>query len=132
MTLRSVLLCGLCGMLLLLLLKAWKSELSPLVKCAILLLLFGAALGRVSPLFSYLSGLAERYAAKDLFATLWRGAGIALAASLASLLCREAKEDGIAEGLEFFGRVELLLLSLPALSELFELAERLFELGGLS
>ena len=132
MNLRTVLLFGIAGMLLLVLLKAWKSELSPLVKCSILLLLFGAALRRASPLFSELFSLAERYSVQGFFSTLWRGAGIALAVSLASLLCREAKEDGIADGLEFFGKIELLLLALPALSELLSLAEQLFDLGGLS
>ena len=132
MNLRTVLLFGIAGMLILVLLKAWKSELAPLVKCAILTALFGVSLGRASPLFSYLSELAERYAVSGIFATLWKGAGIALAASLASLLCREAKEEGIAEGLEFFGKVELLLLSLPALSELLSLVETLLDLGGLS
>lgn len=132
MNLRSVILCGLAGMLLLVLLRAWKSELSPLIKCSILLLLVTAALGRASPLFSFLFELAERYSTGDSFSTLWRGTGIALAFSIAALLCREGKEDGIADGLELFGKVELLLLSLPALSELLSLAEQLLEIGGVS
>lgn len=132
MTVRDAILSCLAGVLLLFLLKAWKSELSPLLRCAILLSLFSLALVRASPLFSALSSLAERYSLGSSFSLLWRGAGIALAASLSAGLCREAGEGGIADGLEFFCKIELLLLALPALQDLLSLAGNLLDLGGIS
>ena len=132
MNLREVLLASLAGVLLLLLLRAWKSELSPLVRCAIFLSLFSLAFLRASPLFSSLSALADRYAAKESFLLLWKSAGIAFSVSLSAGLCREAGEGGIADGIEFFGKVELLLLALPALVDLLALAGDLLDLGGIS
>ncbi len=132
MTIRDTLLSCLAGVLLLFLLKAWKSELSPLFRCAILLSLFSLALSRASPLFSALSSIAETYAVGSAFSLLLRGAGIALAASLSAGLCREAGEGGIADGLEFFCKIELLLLALPILKDLLSLAGDLLDLGGIS
>ena len=132
MNVREVLLSSLACVLLLFLLKVWKSELSPLVRLSLLLSLFGVALLRASPLFSTLYGLADEYALGEAFSLLWRGAGIALAVSLSAGLCREAGEGGIADGLEFFGKVELLLLSLPVLSELLALAKNLLDMGGVA
>lgn len=131
MNFREVLLSALASVLLLFLLKSWKSELSPLVRASILLSLFGLSLLRLSPLFASLTAIAERYSIEG-FSLLWRGAGISLAATLASGLCREIGEGGIADGLEFFGKAELLLLSLPALSDLLGLAGSLLDLGGIS
>ena len=132
MNVREVLLSSLACVLLLFLLKVWKSELSPLVRLSLLLSLFGVALLRASPLFSTLYGLADEYALGEAFSLLWRGAGIALAVSLSAGLCREAGEGSIADGLEFFGKVELLLLSLPVLSELLALAKNLLDMGGVA
>ena len=132
MSFREVLLTTLAAVLLLFLLKAWKSELSPLLRLSLLLSLFGLALLRAAPLFSTLTSLADGYALGEAFSLLWRGAGIAIAASLSAGLCREAGEGGIADGLEFFGKVELLLLALPALSELLTLAKDLLEMGDIA
>ena len=132
MNVREVLLSSLACVLLLFLLKVWKSELSPLLRLSLLLSLFGLALFRASPIFSTLSSLTEAYALGESFSTLWKGAGIALAASLSATICREAGEGGIADGLEFFGKIELLLLALPALSELLTLAGDLLDMGGAS
>lgn len=129
---REALFPCLAGVLLLFLLKSWKSELSPLIRSAILLSLFSFALVRASPLFSFVLTLADRYGLGTELSLLLRGAGIALAASLAAGLCREAGEGGIADGLEFFGKVELLLLSLPVLAELLSLAGDLLDAGGIA
>ena len=132
MNVQEVLLSCLACVLLLFLLKTWKSELSPLVRLSLLLSLFGLTLLRAAPLFSTLSGLADEYALGESFSLLWRGAGIALATSLSAGLCREAGEGGIADGLEFFGKVELLLLALPILSDLLTLAKNLLDMGGIA
>lgn len=129
---REALFSCLAGVLLLFLLKSWKSELSPLVRCAILLSLFSFALLRASPLFSFVSTISDRYDLGEALSLLLKGAGIALAVSLASGICREAGEGGIADGLELFGKIELLLLSLPALSDLLSLAGDLLDAGGIA
>lgn len=108
-----------------LLLRQWKSDLLPLLRSAGILLFSALALASLSPLLSFCSSLALDAGVEDAFSVLLRGAGIALLCRLSSSICRECGETSLAEGVELFGKIEILLLCLPLLSEILSLSKAL-------
>ena len=59
--------------------------------------------------------------------TLLKAAGIAYLVDLAAGLCRDAGESSVAEYVELAGKSELMLLSLPIITDLLELSFGMLE-----
>jgi stage III sporulation protein AD len=53
---------------------------------------------------------------------LFKGLGVAVLTQVCADFCRQSGEGQLASGVEFAGKAELLLLCLPCLKQLFELA----------
>lgn len=132
MTVASALLFGVAGVLILFLVKPIGKELHAALRCGILLCLFGAAAAGASLLLSSLSDLLSPLGLPASFSILRRAAGIAFGTALASGVCRELGEGGIADGLELFGKIQLLLAAVPLLSDLFSLVGSLLDAGGIA
>ena len=118
---------ALAALTVLLALRELRPALTPTVRLAAVLLLIGAALALYAPLLSRITSLLELGSTGELTQPVLRALGIALVCEITALLCAEAGEAGIAEGVRLFGRLEILLLSLPLLDRVLELAKELLE-----
>ncbi len=94
------------------------------------ILLIGAALLMLQPMFAYLGELCEARGMGESASLLLRGLGVALLTQFCADLCRTSGENVLAGSVELAGKAELLLLCLPQLQELVKVAEQL--LGGAS
>ena len=85
------------------------------------------ALGRVGEFFSgalgALGGLFNNEGVETILFIL--GTGILF--GTVSDLCRGVGEEGIAEALEWAGRVEILLISMPTLTEILKMASEILK-----
>ena len=79
-------------------------------------------IGNLSSAVECLRSLANGGTVSGYLPLLLRGAGISYLTDFTSGLCRDAGEDRIAHYVELAGRSELLLLSLPLMTELAELS----------
>ncbi len=109
-------------------LKQQRSDFSFLVAlaagCAVLFSLL-AAIGEIldfSQTLGALSGIDN-----GNLQILFRVLGIAYVGQFASDLCRDAGESGLAGSVELAGRVLMVLLSLPLVSQLLEFVEQVLE-----
>ena len=59
--------------------------------------------------------------------TVLRALGIALICELTALFCRDLGENTLAEGVQLFGKLEILILSLPLLDKVLEMAKELLQ-----
>ena len=118
---------GVCAALTL---KQWKSDLLPLLRVALVVLFGLAAVNRLAPAVSYLTGLGEQAGVNTYLQTLLRALGIALLTQYAAEICRECGESAAANGVELAGKLEILLLCLPLIDEILSLADRLLAAGG--
>lgn len=118
---------ALLSAMLALLLKELRAAAVPAVRLAGTLLLLGAALGLCAPILKTISELMALADGGAYTALLLRGVGIALIAELAASLCRDMGEGTVAEGVVLFGRLEILLLALPLLRELLNIAKELLQ-----
>ena len=117
---------GVCAALTL---KQWKSDLLPLLRIALVLLFGFAAIDRLAPAITYLSGLGERAGVTSYLQILLRALGIALLTQYAAEICRECGESAAAGGVELAGKIEILLLCLPLIDEILSVAGNLLSAG---
>ena len=110
--------------------KQWKSDLLPLVRVALAVVLGTLLLTSASPIADFLRELGTFGGVSEEVTLLLRACGIAMLAQVASVICRECGESGIADAVELAGKIELLLLCIPLINELLTLARELLASGG--
>lgn len=92
-------------------------------------LLFVAVFSRLLTPLQLLSSLLSESPLSSHASVLIRGLGIVWIVKIGGDICRDLGADSIAGRLELCGRAELLLLTLPYITELVRLAVRLVEEG---
>ena len=116
----------LCTMLLLLL-RELRPAFVPPLRLAASVLLIGAALTLYVPILTQLDGLISATDAASYAAPILRALGIALICELTAAFCRDLGENTVAEGVSLFGKLEILLLCLPLMNQVLEIAKELLE-----
>ncbi len=119
--------CALLSAAVILLLRTLRAELAPLARAAAVIALFGAALALYLPVLNGMRQLFALADGTDLAAPLLRATGIALVTELTATVCRELGENGVSEGVMLFGKLEILVLSLPFISAVLDLAKELLK-----
>ena len=109
-------------------LRKWNADLLPLARVAVAVVLALGGLVLLAPTVAYLKELAESTGIAGYTAPLFKALAVAILTHLCAELCRESGEGGVAEGVELAGRLEILLLCLPLISEILETAGRLLSI----
>lgn len=110
--------------------KKWNADFLPLVRLAATVLFAGTILSMASPLTAYLRQLTETTGLSDYAGFLLKALGIAVLTQICADVCRDAGENGIGNGVELAGKMEILILCLPLIGEIFSTAKTLFGMGG--
>ena len=107
------------------LLKPYRAEyalaVSLIAGVVILAYVFGDSIGVISAVKTLL----ERTSVSDAGSTLFRALGICLLTQMASDACRDVGEQAMAAKAELVGKVFLLMLALPLLENVAQMAEQL-------
>ena len=85
------------------------------------LMLFSASLEGVAEVFSLFKMQSAGFDA-DGYKALFKALGIGIVSQFTSELCRDAGEPVLAGRVEFFAKIEIMLLSLPLLRQILALA----------
>ena len=109
--------------------KKWNADFLPLVRLAAVLLFAGTILSMAPPLLSYLKQLSTATNLSNYVGFLLKALGIAVLTQVCADICRDAGESGIGNGVELAGKMEILLLCLPLMNELFSAAKNLLAMG---
>lgn len=104
------------------LLKGLSSRVAPLVPVLCGLALLSYAISRYTEPLALLGELAEAGGLSDALSSMLRMLAVGLLSAFAADTCRDLGESTLGARVELCGRVEILLLSLPFLSELLSLA----------
>ena len=118
---------GLLTAVLLLILRELRPVMALPVRLAAMLLLLGSGIGLMHPVLERVRALLEAAEAGGYTELILRAVGIGLLAELGASFCRELGEHALADGVLFFGRAEILVLSLPLLDRLVDLAEEMLK-----
>lgn len=100
------------------LVRQYKSEFVFPLRTASGVMLMGCGAVLLTPTIRFLEEMSQQIFAHGQASTLMRGLCILLLVRFCAALCRDCGESTVALCLEFAGKAELILLSLPLLQEL--------------
>jgi hypothetical protein len=112
---------------LILCLKEMRASLAFPARLAAAILLFGAALALYIPVLERIRALFSLSGAVDFATPILSAAGIALICELTASFCRDLGENTVANGVLLFGKLEILVLCLPLVDDVLEIAKELLK-----
>ena len=119
--------CALLAVMLLLALRELRPAFVPPVRLAATVVLIGAALLLYAPVLTRIHTLFTVTEAAEYATPVLRALGIALICELTASFCRDLGENSVAEGVQLFGKLEILVLSLPLVDKILEIAKELLQ-----
>lgn len=121
--------CGIiiCALIVCVVFKNLKSEYSLFIRIIITISVFSVSLGLIYPILNYISEIAKGTAIDTYLPILLKSMGIAFTVQITSDVCKDAGEGALAERVIFFGKSEILVISLPLVKSLFSLCEDLLK-----
>ena len=108
-------------------LRELRPSLANPARVAAALLFFAAALGLYFPIMERVRALFSLSGVASYAEPLLRAAGIAMICEITAGVCRELGENGIASGVQLFGKTEILVLCLPLVDDVLEIAKELLK-----
>ena len=118
---------GLLAAMALLLLRELRPSFAPPLRLGACVLVLGAGLSLLSPIVAKINTLLQMGNAEGLGGILLRALGIAMLSELAASFCEDLGEQTIARCISTFGKWEILVLCLPLLDKVLELAKELLQ-----
>lgn len=121
--------CGivLCALIVCIVFKNIKSEYSLFIRLLITVSVFCISLSIFYPVLKYIEDISKGTAIYQFIPILFKALGIAFAVQITADICRDAQENSLAERICFFGKAEIIVISLPLIKNLFQLCETLIE-----
>lgn len=121
--------CGfiLCILVLCSFFKNIKSEYSLFIRLAATIGISFLVLTMISPILEYIEKISMNTPVSQYIPVLFKALGISLLIHITSDVCHDVGETGLAEKVILFGKIEILTLSLPLITELFNVATGLLE-----
>ena len=108
-------------------LKQWKSDLLPLLRLGMILSVSFLLISAAAPLVNTLRELGSTTGIAEGTEVLCKALGIAILTQCCSNICNECGENSAATGVELAGKLEILLLCLPLLENLLNVAKTMLE-----
>lgn len=122
---NEIKMCGLvlCALIICVVFKNLKSEYSLVIRIVITVGVSLASFIIIEPLLTFIDEISSNTAVNNYVPTLIKALGIALTVQITSDICRDAGESSLGERIELFGKVEILLISIPLIKNIFKLCE---------
>ncbi len=117
----------LVGLVALLVLKQIRPEWATLLRMGLTVMLVGMLLSMVATVVDFATQLGEESAllAGGMWQLLLKALGITVITEVAAGICRDVGESGMAAWVETAGRLEILILSLPLITEILTMVKEL-------
>ncbi len=107
-----------------------KKEISFALKAAAGILVFGMIAVSMGPLIAELEGVLELGNVSEYTEIMLKSLGIAFLTHVCATLCRDCGENGLAGGVEFAGKLEILILCVPLIGKILDLAAQIISMDG--
>ena len=117
------------GLVSLLVLKHFRPEWATLLRLGMTVLLLGFLLALIIEVMDFAQSLGEEtLLPSGMWQILCKALGIALMTEVAAGVCRDCGEGSMAQWVEAFGRLEILVLSFPLVTEILTTAKNLLSI----
>ena len=114
--------CGLiiCSLIICIIFKNLKSEYSLFIRLFITLSVFGVSIGIFYPVLTYIEEITQNTYIYQFLPIILKALGISFSVQITADICKDAQEASLAQGILFFGQVQILVISIPLLKNLFQ------------
>lgn len=105
------------------LIRQLKPELASLASAIAGVALLVAVTDSLAPFISYVKGIAAEQGIESYFAVMLKALAISCSCRMSADICRDCGETSLASRVELAGKAGIVLLSLPIITSLLELAK---------
>ena len=126
---NEIKICGLvlCGLVVCVIFKNIRQEYSLFVRIGITCLVTIVSISIFYPILSFIENAAKGTPTYEYIPTLIKALGIAFIVQITADVCNDANENALAERISFFGKAQILIISLPLVKNLFKICENLMK-----
>ena len=105
------------------LLRQTKRELADIAEAVLGISLFIVFVKTLAPFISYVGDIAKGQGLEGYFLIMLKALGISVCCKISSEICRDCGQAGLGTRVELIGKAGIILLSLPIIKQLLELAK---------
>lgn len=105
------------------LIRALRPELASLAAAAAGIVVFVYAVSAVAPFISFIKGISVECGVENYFTLMLKSLAISFCCKVSSEICRDCGENSLASRIELAGKVSIVLISLPAVQQLLDIAK---------
>jgi len=115
------------GLVALLVLKQFRPEWGILIRLGMLGVMFGFLLSMVTTILGFANDMSgeEALLPDGMWQLLLKALGVTIVTEVAASICRDSGEAGMAQWVETAGKLEILVLALPLISEVLSMVKSL-------
>ena len=100
-----------------------NSEIAVLASATAGVLIFGYIIKASVPLFEFIGELTSENQVSTYFAVMLKALGISMCCRIGAEICRDSGENALASKIELAGKVSIVLISIPVVKQLLEIAK---------
>lgn len=109
------------------LIKNYRGEFLIPVRLASIIVIFATVIALISPIIKFLNEIMGQTIPFEYMEIILKTLAIAYMTQISSELCRECGENSIAFGIETVGKIEIVILSLPLISNVISMSREFLQ-----
>ena len=109
------------------LVKTYRQEFSIHTRLSGTLIIFGAVMLMLVPIFDYLERMVGQALPLEYMEILIKSLGVAYLTQICSDFCCDCGEKNIASAVDIAGKIEILILSLPLIEKIINMSEEVLQ-----
>jgi stage III sporulation protein AD len=104
-------------------LRHLRSELASIAVAVTGVLIFGYVVEGLLPFLKFIKGIAAQTGVESYFTLMLKSLAVSLCCRMSADICRDCGENSLASRVELAGKVGIVLISIPVVTQLFEIAK---------
>ena len=104
-------------------LRQLRPEIASIAVAVTGVLIFGYVVEGLAPFLKFVKSIAAETGVESYFALMLKSLAVSLCCRMTAETCRDCGENSLASRVELAGKVGIVLISVPIVTELFEIAK---------
>ncbi len=100
-----------------------RPEMATLAASVAGILVFCYIIESLAPFISFVKGIAAQSGVESYFTLMLKALGVSLCCRMSAEICRDCGENTLASRVELAGKAGIVLISIPVVTQLFEIAK---------
>ncbi len=103
--------------------RALRPEVATLAAAVAGVIVLSYVISAVAPFVSFIKGVSVESGVQSYFVLMLKALAISFCCKVSSEICRDCGENSLASGIELAGKISIVLISLPVVQQLLDIAK---------